>query len=184
VLETVADFGERHGLSREELSNVPLACFLEAATSSGEIDIEKRLRSIARQEAESHMLCVAIRLPQVLSDEAGIHVIPFQVSVPNFITHKKITAPAMALQQDGASSRLTGKIVLIENADPGFDWIFSEKIAGLITKFGGANSHMAIRCAEFSIPAAIGCGEQRFEALLKSSQIFLDCSAGTIHPIH
>ena len=184
VLETVADFGERHGLSREELSNVPLACFLEAATSSGEIDIEKRLRSIARQEAESHMLCVAIRLPQVLSDEAGIHVIPFQVSMPNFITHKKITAPAIALQQDGPSSRLTGKIVLIENADPGFDWIFSEKIAGLITKFGGANSHMAIRCAEFSIPAAIGCGEQRFEALLKSSQIFLDCSAGTIHPIH
>ena len=24
--------------------------------------------------------------------------------------------------------------------------------------YGGANSHMAIRCAEFNIPAAIGCG--------------------------
>ena len=184
VLELIADFGERHGLSREELSHVPLACFLDAATSSGEADIEERLRSIARQEAENHVMSIAIRLPQVLSDEAGVHVVPFQVSMPNFITHKKMTAPAVALGQDGATPRLNGKIVLIENADPGFDWIFSEEIAGLITKYGGANSHMAIRCAEFGIPAAIGCGEQRFETLLQASHIALDCSAGTINPFH
>jgi hypothetical protein len=184
ALELIADFGERHGLSREELSHVPLACFLDAATSSGEIHIEDRLRSIAKQEVESHMLSVAIRLPQVLSDEAGVHVIPFQVSMPNFITHKEVTAPAIALGQDGLTPRLIGKIVLIENADPGFDWIFSEEIAGLITKYGGANSHMAIRCAEFGIPAAIGCGEQRFETLLQASHVSLDCSAGTINPFH
>ena len=72
---------------------------------------------------------------------------------------------------------------MIENADPGFDWIFSKNIAGLITKYGGANSHMAIRCAEFDIPAAIGCGEQRFELLLNSTRIYLDCSAGNISSI-
>lgn len=184
MLELIADFGERHGLSREELSHVPLAYFLDIATSSGEFDIEDRLRLIARQEAESHMLSIAIRLPQVLSDEAGVHVIPFQVSMPNFITHKKMTAPAIALVQDGLAPRLNGKIVLIENADPGFDWIFSEQIAGLITKYGGANSHMAIRCAEFGIPAAIGCGEQRFESLLQANYVALDCSAGTINPFN
>ena len=37
-------------------------------------------------------------------------------------------------------------IVLIENADPGYDWIFSKNIKGLITKNGGINSHMSIRC--------------------------------------
>ena len=31
-----------------------------------------------------------------------------------------------------------------------------KKIKGLITKYGGVNSHMAIRCAELSVPAAIG----------------------------
>ena len=66
---------------------------------------------------------------------------------------------------------------MIENADPGYDWIFSQQISGLITKYGGANSHMAIRCAEFSIPAAIGCGEQRYESLIEAKQIMLDCSA-------
>ena len=32
----------------------------------------------------------------------------------------------------------------------------------LITKYGGANSHMAIRCSELNIPAAIGVGEKNF----------------------
>lgn len=184
MLELIANFGERHGLSRDVLSHVPLACFLDDAVVSGETDVGERLREIARHESESHVLSIAIRLPQVLSDEAGVHVIPFQVSMPNFITHKKVTASAIALGQDSIAPCLSGKVVLIENADPGFDWIFSEEIAGLITKYGGANSHMAIRCAEFGIPAAIGCGEQRFEALLQASHVALDCSAGTINPFH
>ena len=58
-----------------------------------------------------------------------------------------------------------GHIILTERADPGHDWIFLNPIAGLITKYGGSNSHMAIRCAELGIPAAIGCGEQLFELL-------------------
>ena len=79
------------------------------------------------------------------------------------------------------SPNLHDKIVLIENADPGFDWIFSQDIAGLITKYGGANSHMAIRCAEFGIPAAIGCGEQRYDLLKKGKKIRLDCAARVIN---
>ena len=47
---------------------------------------------------------------------------------------------------------LTNKIIIIESADPGYDWIFNYNIKGLITKYGGANSHMAIRSAEKSIP--------------------------------
>ena len=79
---------------------------------------------------------------------------------------------------------MSGKIVIIEGADPGFDWIFSQEIDGLITKYGGANSHMAIRCAEFGLPAAIGCGEQKFEQLLKSNYVQLDCASGLIQPIN
>ena len=65
---------------------------------------------------------------------------------------------------------------MIENADPGYDFVFNYDIKGLITKFGGANSHMAIRCAEFNLPAAIGCGEQIFDSLKNRAQkIILDC---------
>ena len=39
---------------------------------------------------------------------------------------------------------------------------------------------MAIRCAEFGIPAAIGCGEQRFETLKKAKKITIDCSSAIL----
>ncbi|MDZ4142131.1 MAG: PEP-utilizing enzyme [Methylotenera sp.] len=184
ILELIADFGELHGLSRDEMSHISISDLLDVITKSSEGSIEETLRNIAEDEAEKHVLSAAIRLPQVLFDEAGVHVVPFQVSHPNFITHKKVTAACVYLSVEQVAPSLSDKIVLIENADPGFDWIFAQNIGGLITKYGGANSHMAIRCAEFGIPAAIGCGEQRFEVFLSAHQIQLDCAAGLINPLH
>ena len=66
-------------------------------------------------------------------------------------------------------------IVVIENADPGFDWIFSHKIKGLITKFGGINSHMSIRCEELNIPAIIGFGEDNFSKIINLERLNVNC---------
>ena len=67
-------------------------------------------------------------------------------------------------------------IVFIENADPGFDFIFSYKIKALVTKYGGPNSHMAIRCMELSIPAAIGVGEKKYNFYSSKNKIEINCS--------
>lgn len=67
------------------------------------------------------------------------------------------------LEEKINSAPLEGKIVFIKSADPGYDFLFTKNIAGLITQYGGANSHMAIRCAELGIPAVIGAGEKSFE---------------------
>ena len=77
---------------------------------------------------------------------------------------------------ENSSKKINNKIVLIENADPGYDWIFTYKIKGLITKYGGVNSHMAIRCREFDLPAAIGCGPQFYNEIKNKENITLDCS--------
>jgi glutamine kinase len=184
MLELIAGFSKEHNLSRDEISHVPVEAIIHAIDNLDKKEISTYLKELSDKESENHRISVAIRLPQVLFDEEGVHVIPFQVSHPNFITHKKVTAIPIRLNYGQSSSALAGKIVIIENADPGFDWIFSQKIAGLITKYGGANSHMAIRCAEFGIPAAIGCGEQRFDALTNTRQLLLDCAAGLINPLH
>ena len=65
---------------------------------------------------------------------------------------------------------------MIKNADPGYDWIFTKNIKGLITMYGGVASHMAIRCAELKIPAAIGCGEINFNKFRTGDQLQIDCS--------
>ena len=124
----------------------------------------------------SQIFCAEI----ILFDTAGVYVVPFQVAQPNFITLKSATLDAVFLKTREYKINLKNKIVLIDSADPGFDWIFGKSIGGLITKYGGANSHMAIRCAEFGIPAAIGCGEQRFETLKKAKKITIDCSSAIL----
>ena len=71
--------------------------------------------------------------------------------------------------------KLENKIILLEHADPGYDWIFTRNPSGLITKYGGVASHMSIRCSEIGLPAAIGCGEIIFEAINNASKVLLDC---------
>ena len=89
----------------------------------------------------------------LLVDPEGVDVIPFQVSSPNFIGKNKVFSKMKRITNSSNIKRvsLSKKIILIENADPGFDWLFNFNIKGLITKFGGANSHMAIRCNELKI---------------------------------
>ena len=75
---------------------------------------------------------------------------------------------------------IPGKIILIENADPGYDFLFGYKISGLITMYGGSNSHMAIRCSELGIPAIIGVGPQTYSDLKNSVIVQIDCNSQKI----
>ena len=94
----------------------------------------------------------------------------------HLLQKKKITSKSIHIENNDIKVDFTSKIILIQNADPGYDWIFSRSIGGLITAYGGSNSHMAIRCVELSIPAAIGCGERMFEKLKNSGVIYLNCN--------
>ena len=78
------------------------------------------------------------------------------------------------IDEINSSVSIDNKIVMIESADPGYDWIFTHKIKGLITKYGGAASHMAIRSSEFNLPAAIGVGSD-YEIFKKGKRVVLDC---------
>ena len=98
----------------------------------------------------------SINLPSIISDADDIFKFYEDQASPNYVTQKNVTADICIDLRN--PKKMKGKIILIENADPGYDWIFSHSIAGLITQFGGANSHMAIRCAELNIPAVIGAG--------------------------
>ena len=98
----------------------------------------------------------------LITEVSDLFVVPLLIGEP-IITNKIISEHAVRISgKDVDPEIIDGKIVLIENADPGFDWIFTRDVKSLVTKYGGANSHMAIRCAEFGLPAAIGCGEQIF----------------------
>lgn len=75
---------------------------------------------------------------------------------------------------------MRGRIILIPSADPGYDWIFSHEVKGFITMYGGANSHMAIRAGELSIPAVVGVGAKNFEKYKMARVLEIDAAAKLI----
>ena len=111
-------------------------------------------------------------LPEVITNNRDIYFFKSLKSKVNFVGKKLITGQILNLSNKiKKKTNLDNKIIFIENADPGYDFIFSHKILGLVTKFGGINSHMAIRCAENNIQAAIGVGEKLFNKLSESKKI-------------
>ena len=100
-------------------------------------------------------------------------------SQPNYVGSGRVSSEVVTLSSDVINhnnSSLGQIILLIPQADPGFDWIFGHDIAGLITQYGGGNSHMAIRASEFGLPAAIGVGEALYKSLSRASVIELDAT--------
>jgi phosphoenolpyruvate-protein kinase (PTS system EI component) len=115
-------------------------------------------------------------MPPLIFSEKDFYVINYNLSKPNFITIKKITAEIEKISNmHDKNIDFSKRIIFIENADPGYDWIFTKNPAALITKYGGVASHMAIRCAELGLPAAIGVGEIIFQKIDNARKILLDC---------
>ena len=139
----------------------------------GEIMNNKLNKNLLFKRIKEYEINSKIFLPEVIKDKYSYDVIPYMFNVPNFITSNKIMGKVIFLDNK-LLKNLNGKIILIENADPGFDWIFTKRIKGFVTQYGGSNSHMAIRAAELNIPAVIGCGQKKFEELKASSDIEID----------
>ena len=121
----------------------------------------------------------------VIYDPLQLKCIEIWEARPNFITSECVTGDILLLEnyenedhEDVAD--VQDKIVVLPKADPGYDWIFAKGIKGFITKYGGVASHMAIRCAEFNIPAAIGCGDCIYSFVEKQQTVTLDCAHGKI----
>ena len=174
TLRLIGDWGSRFGFSKEELSHLDIHVLMKLYAHLDHRDIPDVLRENITLNQRLFSVSRSVRLPQLLTRPDDVYAFFLGADEPNFITRKRVSAPVES-RSDIHNYELADKIVCIPSADPGFDWVFSKKIAGLITQYGGANSHMAIRCAELSIPAAVGCGEQNYSTWSKAALIEMDC---------
>ena len=183
ALEAIAQLGEGLGFSREEMSFLPVDAVLRGAldSSSGAVYMEFR-RQIDFKMKRWNMTC-ALRLPHLVRSTADVSGFRQKTWTPNFISTQHVVAEPVVLESGASLAMLEGRIVLIRAADPGYDWIFSQPIAGLITEYGGVASHMAIRAAEFGLPAAIGCGDLIFNSLSSARLVDLDCATERVLPL-
>jgi len=176
-LELLADIGKELGFERNKVAHLSIESLKGVSHSSGISEIIDLWSSIIEGKKSNDHIFKYVALPSLIFNKDDFKIIKSHTVQPNFITNSLVRGDLVALDDVEIKDydSLTGKIVLLEKADPGYDWIFSKEINGLITRFGGAASHMAIRSAEFGIPAAIGCGEIIFTELKEKQLVELDC---------
>ena len=178
-LDLFAEFGLANGLSLDELSHLDVDDLIPYSYLGDYVENSSfsALKSKAIEAKKKKKYTEAIELPPLIIGEDDFTSFMYPNSQANFVGRDKIVADLVVLGPQGNSNEdhdVKGKVVLIPQADPGYDWLFGQGISGLITTYGGANSHMAIRSAEFGLPAAIGVGESKYSELEVANIVEID----------
>lgn len=184
AIDILIDIGDKLGIAKEDMAYLEVTD-IQLAVSRPAGEIKKNWLRIIEKNKKAFETDSMLIFPDVVYSPGQLGCIEVWEARPNFITSECVTGEVVLLEnyenedhEDIAD--VAGKIVVLPKADPGYDWIFAKGIKGFITKYGGVASHMAIRCAEFNIPAAIGCGDCIYSFVEKQICITLDCAKGKI----
>ena len=185
AIDILINIGEMLNFSKEDMAYLTVDDII-AVYQKSEDTIRHQWQQVIDENRKSFERNSNLMLPDVIYSMEQFDLIEQMEARPNFITLENVTGEVVVLE-DAESKKghagavdVSGKIVVIPKADPGYDWIFAKGIKGFITKYGGVASHMAIRCAEFNIPAAIGCGDVIYNYVTGLDKLTLDCKNGKI----
>ena len=183
ALELIAEWGASLGLDRSEIANIHVDDIFGEVTTEAPISTADCLHCLANEGIAAHAAACHFKLPALIFEPEDVFVVPVLRCQPNLFGRGTVRGTTMHLSKDADyTPDLVDQIVCIESADPGFDWVLAAGIKGLVTKYGGANSHMAIRCVELGIPAAIGCGDQLFARITDAGSVELNFDGKIVRP--
>lgn len=178
ILSLIKEFGTNFNIESDDLAYANYNCFKELYI--GIRDPEHTLLQSIEEGKNTYAQVERLNLPPLISNLDDIWGFKSPDVSPNYITNKKAIGDVISELNNNS---LEGTIVCIPSADPGFDWIFNYSIAGLITAWGGSNSHMAIRAGELGIPAVIGAGDTFFNLWSKSKRLSINCAEKRVEVI-
>jgi len=175
ILQLVEDLGAKVNIGRELMAYVDIKTILNLYAVLDHRFLNEIFEQEIKKNKEFYNYTKAVKLPSLIVDAEDVYGFYLLTEEPNFITLKKIQTSILDEHEFNIINP-EGKIVFIKSADPGYDFLFTKNIAGLVTQFGGANSHMAVRCAELGIPAVIGAGENNFNKWKNARVLEIDAA--------
>lgn len=171
ALALITTLGAQYDFTREDLAYCDINVFKEIFVSA--INAKELITNSIEVGKLRYVETLKTSLPPLITKPEEVFAFASLDTSPNYITQKKVTATVVSSKN---LNNVSGSIVCIPNADPGFDWLFAYPIAGLVTAWGGTNSHMAIRAGELGLPAVIGAGEALYTRWSQAKIIHLDCA--------
>jgi hypothetical protein len=169
LLSGLAGWGQLAGLDRAALGWLTPAELVRHADDPG------RLREAIARARQRHAEEAPLRMPTLLARAEDLSVVACAANRPTFLGTTAAEGPVVRVDRATRFERITGgAVLLIESADPGYDGVFARAPAALLTAFGGPQSHMALRCVELGVPAALGLGTERLRRLAASARLRID----------
>ena len=136
--------GKELNIEREDLEYIDIKTIKDSYNNLGidkfAIDLKRQIQT----NKKDYLLSCEIPMPDFISKSSDIYEFETSFSKGNFFTNYTIVGDIVEFDPKKISN-FKDKILLIENADPGYDFIFGLKLKGIITMYGGANSHISIR---------------------------------------
>ncbi len=124
-LEHIANLGKLVGLSRDQMSYVRYENLESLTTASSIKQVPARLREISEISATEHNSFKYVKFGHLLMKPSDLLVTSLRRATPNFVTNLRVEAEITFIESTSLGlEELRDKIVFIENADPGYDWIF------------------------------------------------------------
>ena len=183
IFKNLTNFGKKYNISNDDLSYVKIQKILDMYFNLSNYPTISNLKRHIKENKKEYLANKIINLPDVIKSPRDLYVRIKESEKINFISNKTIIAKVIVYDKNKVVNKYNG-IVCIENADPGYDFLFNKNIKGLITKYGGLNSHMSIRCSELNLPALIGVGEKNFTDIIKCKMLNIDCISKKIELIN
>lgn len=184
IFLSLKDLAKEININYHEFQHLDIDLILKAFHNLEQENLKKIILRNININKRSVRFSKNILLPDVINNVTNFEIFHDLDCKENYITSKSTVGEIFELNKSKQLKNIKNKIILIENADPGFDFIFSYKLKGLVTKYGGSNSHMAIRCMELGLPAIIGVGDKIYNQLSKSKKVFIDCNNNKYSIIH
>jgi len=173
ILQLVKELAQFYEISPDDASFISIKTLHLLYATLDHRDLCVILEEEISRNKEFYEITKLLRLPPLISEPQEVFEFELEGGSPNFITLGRCRGEVVR-EDSILKESIDGKVVFIPSADPGYDWIFTKKIAGLVTMYGGANSHMAIRSAELRIPAVIGAGEKNYQNWSRAKTLEID----------
>ena len=172
ALKLIGEIGQAEGISKEDCAFINIHDVYGLYVSAR--DVRTSLLYSIQQGKRDYEITRSVTLPPMIVSPEDVMQFFYPDSEPNYITTNRAAAAVCVLEEGYPAEEMKDRIILIPSADPGYDWIFSHEIKGFITMYGGANSHMAIRAGELSIPAVVGVGAKNFDKYRRAQMLEID----------
>ena len=184
IFENLKKFGGKYGISTDDLSYLKIDNILQMYFNLSKKKTVPWLKKYILENKQEYFMNKNIILPDVIKSGKDLFIQEQFTEKLNFISNKTISDKIYIFNKNKIMKKYEG-IICIENADPGYDFLFEKNIKGFNNKIWWIEfSIWQLGVINLNLPKLIGVGEKNFKNICNHNYMKLNCDQNTIELIN